>query len=95
MVKKKRYCTKKHLFDQIKFKVLPIVKASYLRYRLLFIYDNTISLVIYTKNASKVAQINIKPRKQKPFLRLGWYKTANRKIIIQDIFSLSENLITD
>lgn len=40
-----------HLLDQIKTKVLLIKEALYLRYELLFIFDNTISYVIYAKNA--------------------------------------------
>lgn len=40
----------KHLLDQIKVKILPIEKALYLRYKLLFIFDNAISHVVYAKD---------------------------------------------
>ena len=47
---KKSYWTKKYLLDYIKTKALPIKKVFYLRYKLLFIFNNVTSYAIYAKN---------------------------------------------
>ena len=46
------YWTGEHLLDQIKTKAFPIEEALYAGYELLFIFDNTTSHTIYTKDAS-------------------------------------------
>ena len=63
------YWTGKYLLDQIKSKALSIAEALYLRYELLFIFDNAISYTIYAKDVLQVAHINKSPRSQQPFLQ--------------------------
>lgn len=48
----------KHLLDQIKIKILPIEKALYSRYKLLFMLDNVTSYAVYAKDALQVTYIN-------------------------------------
>lgn len=47
---KKDYWIKEYLLDQIKTKALPIGRALYSEYELLFIFDNAICNTIYAKN---------------------------------------------
>lgn len=47
----KRYWIGDYLLEQIKAKTLPIVKALYPRYELLFMFDHTTSYAIYAKDA--------------------------------------------
>lgn len=58
----KKYLIKKYLLDQIKSKALLIMKALYLRYELLFMFDNATSHAIYAKIILQFAYINKKPR---------------------------------
>lgn len=53
-----------NLLNQIRAKVLPIRKALYPRYELLFIFDNATSYVVYTKDVLQVAHMNKKPEGQ-------------------------------
>ena len=54
-------------------------------------FDNAINHIIYAKDELQVAHINKRLGEQQPFLKLGWYKTTDGEIIIQDICSLSQN----
>lgn len=62
------YWTGKYLLDQIKSKILSIVEALYLGYKLLFLFDNTTNHTIYTKNLLKVAYMNNGQEDQQLFL---------------------------
>lgn len=78
----KRYWTSKYLLDQIQNKALSIKKVLSPNYKLLFIFDNTISHAIYAKDTLQVENINKGSDGQQPFLCLGWYIGANGEIII-------------
>lgn len=67
-----------YLFDQIQAKALLIAKTLYLKYGLLFIFNNTISHVVYAKNILHVAYINKSLGGQQLF-----YKQANTKGLIR------------
>lgn len=54
----KDYWTKEYLLDQIKTKALPIGKALYLKYELLFIFNNATNYAIYAKDVLQVIYIN-------------------------------------
>lgn len=54
----KRYWTGEHLLDQIHNKALPIEKALYLGYELLFMFDNATSHTVYAKDALQVGNMN-------------------------------------
>lgn len=62
------YWTVENLLDQIKTKALPIRKAFYLGYKLLFMFDNVTSHAIYTKNVLQVTYMNKRPGGQQLFL---------------------------
>ena len=62
------YWTGKHLLEQIKAKALPIAKALYPEYELLFMFDNATSYAIYAKYALQVTRMNKKPGGQQLFL---------------------------
>ena len=53
-----RYWTGEHLLDQIQNKALPIEKALYPRYELLFMFDNATSHAVYAKDALQVGNMN-------------------------------------
>ena len=72
-----RYWTEEHLLNQIKFKALPIAKALYLGYKLLFMFDNTTNHTIYTKDVLQVAHMNKRPGGEQFFFRPGWYKSTD------------------
>lgn len=55
---KEGYFIGKHLLDRITIKTLSIIQVLYLGYKLLFIFDNTISHSIYAKFALQVAHMN-------------------------------------
>ena len=65
---KKSYWIGEHLLNQIINKALSITKSIYSGYKLLFMFENTISHSIYAKNALQVAYINEKPSSQQLFL---------------------------
>lgn len=77
--------------DQIKSKALPIAKALYSGYELLFIFDNTISHAIYAKDVLQVAHMNKSPGDQQPFLQVGWYTIIDGEIIIQEMYTFVKN----
>lgn len=56
------------MIRQIKAKVLSILKMLYLRYELLFIFDNAIRYIIYIKNTLEVIYINKRLESQQLFL---------------------------
>lgn len=57
-------------------------------------FDNVTSHAIYAKDVLQAAHMNKRRGRQQLFLRLGWYKATDGEIIIQDMYLLSENLIT-
>ena len=65
------YWTGEYLLDQITKKALPIAQELYLRYELLFMFDNTMSHLIYAKNALQFAYMNKEPGGQQSFLWPG------------------------
>ena len=72
----KKYWTDKHLLEQIKAKVLPIAEALYLRYELLFIFDNVTSHAIYAKDALQVTYMNKRPGVNNLFYKQGNIKRS-------------------
>ncbi len=52
------YCTGKHLLDRIVKKALPIGKALYPGYELLFLFNNATSHSMYAPDALQVAYMN-------------------------------------
>lgn len=52
------YWNRAKLYQQIVNKALPIAKALYLGYSLLFLFNNIINHSIYTKDALQVKDIN-------------------------------------
>lgn len=82
----------KYLLDQIWAKVLFIREILYLEYKLLLIFDNITSYVIYAKNILHITYINKRLKSQQPFLQASWYKKIEGEIIIQKTYILSANL---
>lgn len=76
------YQTGEYLLNQIQNKALPIEKALYPNYELLFIFDNAMSHAIYVKDALQVGNMNNGFGSQQLFLRPDWYIETNREIII-------------
>ena len=68
-----RYWNGAKLYHQVMKKTLPIAEALYLRYFLLFLFDNTTSYSIYAKDALQVKDINKDIGGRQPQLRNGWY----------------------
>lgn len=64
----KRYQTNEYFLNQIQKKTLFIEKTLYLKYVLLFMFDNVTSQLIYAKNALQVVKINKNLRDQQVFL---------------------------
>lgn len=91
---KKRYWTEEHLWDQIQSKALPIEENLYPGSESLVALNYSTSDAIYAKNALQIDQMNRGHGGQQLFLGPGWYKMTDREIITQDIWLLSENLIT-
>ena len=58
------------------------METLYPGYKLLFMFENAISYAIYAKDALQIAYIKKELGRQQLFLRLGWYKTTDGKIII-------------
>lgn len=56
------------MLEQIKAKAIPIAKALYPEYELLFMFDNLPSYAFYTKNILEVAHINKGLENQQTFL---------------------------
>lgn len=49
------------LYQQVVNKVLPIVKALYLGYSLLFLFDNATNYFVYANNALRTENMNKRP----------------------------------
>ena len=64
-----KYWISEHFLNQIQKKALPIRKALYPGYTLLFIFDNATSHLIYAKNALQVANMNKSLKGQQAFLQ--------------------------
>ena len=89
-----KYWTSKYLLDQIQNKALPIGKALYPSYGLLFMFDNATSHAVYAKDALQVGNMNKGSGDQQPFLCSSWYTGANREIITQQMYYLHSDLQT-
>ena len=57
------------LHQQVVKKALPIAKAFYPDYSLLFRFDNATSHSVYTKNALQIKNINKRSEEKQPILR--------------------------
>lgn len=77
--------------DQIETKALPIGEALYLRYELLFIFDNVTSHAIYAKDVLQVVFMNKEPNSQQLFICTDGYKRIGGEIIMQEMCLLSKN----
>ena len=73
---------------------MPIARGLYLKYKLLFIFDNATNHAIYGKDVLQVAYMNKSPRDQQTFLQVRWYEAANGDINKQEMYLLTKNLIT-
>ncbi len=73
-------------------KALPIGKALYPGYELLFLYDNATSHSIYAPDALQVAFMNKRPRGQQPFLRPGWFMGFNQEMVVQEMSTVITDL---
>lgn len=62
------------LYQQIVNKALPIAKALYLSYSLLFLFDNATSHSVYVKDALQVKDINKSSERKQPVLRNDWFE---------------------
>lgn len=76
-------------------KTLPIGKALYPGYALLFLFNNAISHSIYTPNAFQVVHINKESRDQHFYLRPGWFINFNQEKIVQKMSTINTNLINN
>lgn len=75
-----RYLKKKHLIKQVVEKVLPIAKALYPRYQLLFLYDNATCYLVFILDVLQVDEINKKSRSQQNFFKIGGILTVKKHL---------------
>ena len=61
-------------------KALPIVEAFYPGYSLLYLFDNAISHLIYTKDILQTKDMNKVCRRKQPVLRNRWFDQGNDRI---------------
>lgn len=61
-----RYWDGRKLHKQVVNKALPLAKALYPGYSLLFLFDNAISHSVYAQDALRTAQINKSPNCKQP-----------------------------
>lgn len=68
-----RYWDGAKLHKQVISKALPIAKALYPGYLLMFLFDNAISHSVYAKDALQVSDMNKGSRSKQSYLRQGWF----------------------
>ena len=78
--KNERYWNRAKLYKQIVSKALPIAKALYLGYSLLFLFDNTTSHSVYANNALCTRGMNKSSGGKQVWLRNCWYEKDNSQI---------------
>lgn len=77
------YWTGEHLLKQVVKKAMPIKKALYPGYQLLFLFDNATSHLVFASDALQVDEINKGTGGQQKFLRNRWYTDSKGDIIQQ------------
>lgn len=81
----KEYWNRLKLCKPVIIKALPIAKALYLRYSLLILFNNAITLLVYVDNAFCRTRINKKSKRKQVQLHNIWYE--NNKIRIEQPMS--------
>lgn len=74
--------TNEYFLNQIYKKTLLIKKVPYLKYVLLFIFDNAANYSIYAKDVHQVININKRLGSQQVFLQSRLYIIFNKNIIV-------------
>lgn len=79
--KNNKYWNRAKLYQQVVKKTLPFVKALYPNYSLLFLFNNTTSHFIYTKDTLEAKNINKRSKRKEPILHDRWFDQNNIWII--------------
>lgn len=69
-----KYQDKAKLYKLIVSKALPIAKAFYLKYSLLFLFDNVTNHSVYIKNILQIQEMNKNIRGKEAQLYNGWFE---------------------
>lgn len=77
----KEYWNRPKLHKQVVNKALPLARAFYPGYSLLFLFDNATSHSVYAQDAFCMAQMNKSSGGKQPWLRNRWYDQDNCKFI--------------